>query len=205
VKEPTVSIDLRSRYEFANERVLKKQLPRLEKHSRAFIARSPFLVLASTDRDGRLDASPRGDAPGFVQIIDDDTLAIPDRPGNNRLDTLDNVSANPHVGMIFFVPGMNETLRVNGQARITFEPALLESLGFNGKPARSALVVKTEEVFFHCGKALIRADLWNPDKHIERRAFPTLGSIITDIVGGDAEAAAAADLRVDDDYRTRLY
>jgi len=162
-------------------------------------------VLASRGSDGHLDASPRGDAPGFVHVVDDGTLAIPDRPGNNRLDTLGNLTADPHVGMVFFVPGVNETLRVNGVARISFDPGLLEKLAFGGKLPRSALVVTVEEVYFHCGKALIRSDLWNPEKRIERNAFPSYGTIATDIRGGTPEEAAASDQRLQEGYRNRLY
>jgi len=200
-----VITDLRSIYEPPSERVLKKQLPHLEKHSRAFIALAPFFVLASTGKDGRVDASPRGDAPGFVRVLDDRTLVIPDRPGNNRLDSLGNMLADPHVGMIFFVPGMNETLRVNGTARISTDPELLESMAVQGKLPRSAIVVTVEECYFHCAKALIRSDLWNPAKHIERSAFPSYGTIMTDIRGGTPEDAAATDRRLQNGYRIELY
>ena len=202
---PVDVLDLRAHYEEPTERVRTKVQPRLEKHARAFIGLAPFLVLASRGDDGRLDASPRGDAPGFVQVLDDATIAIPDRPGNNRLDTLGNLTTDPHVGIVFFVPGVNETLRVNGTAEISFAPALLEQLAFGGKPARAALVVHIAEVYFHCGKALIRSDLWNPAKRIERSAFPSYGTISTDIRGGTAEEAAATDRRLEEGYRNRLY
>ena len=151
--------EIRELYGDPAERAVKKQLPRLEKHSRAFIALSPFLVMATTDPSGRCDASPKGDAPGFVQVLDDETLLIPDRLGNNRVDTIGNLLERPGVGLIFFVPGLNETLRVNGRARVTTDPALLEPLAVNGKVPRSGILVAAEEVYFHCGKALIRSDL----------------------------------------------
>ena len=122
---------LRENYGAPSERALKKQLSRLDKHCRDFIARSPFLVIASADPSGWCDASPKGDAPGFVQVIDDTTLLIPDRLGNNRTDTLANLVARPGIGLIFFVPGINETLRVNGRSRITTDPTLLEPLAVN--------------------------------------------------------------------------
>lgn len=200
-----MTTDLRSLYDEPSERVLKKQLPHLEKHSRAFIALSPFFVLASTGNDGRVDASPRGDAPGFVRVLDDYTLAVPDRPGNNRLDTLGNLLVDPHVGMIFFVPGMNETLRVNGTARISTDPELLEAMSVQGRAPRSAVVVTVEECYFHCAKALIRSDLWNSRKHIERGAFPSYGTIMSDIRGGTPEDAAATDRRLQNGYRDELY
>src|SRR5499427_998848 len=120
--------ELRESYGVPSERSLKKQLSRLDKHCRDFIARSPFLVIATTDPSGRCDASPKGDAPGFVQVIDDETLLIPDRLGNNRIDSIGNLLTSPGIGLIFFVPGLRETLRVNGRARITTDPKLLEPL-----------------------------------------------------------------------------
>jgi uncharacterized protein len=195
--------ELRELYGPPGERSVKKQLTRLDKHCRAFIARSPFLVMASSDPSGRCDASPKGDAPGFVQVLDDQTLLIPDRLGNNRVDTIGNLLERPGVGLIFFVPGLNETLRVNGRARITTDPALLEPLAVNGKVPRSGILVAAEEVYFHCGKALIRSDLWNPEKQLGRSEFPSLGRILADQIGGmsveEAERATA------ESYRTRLY
>ena len=195
--------EIRELYGEPMERAVKKQLPRLEKHSRAFIALSPFLVIASADPQGRVDASPKGDAPGFVQVIDDVTLLIPDRLGNNRVDTIGNLLSCPGVGLIFFVPGLRETLRVNGKARITTDPALLESCAVQGKAPRSGILVTAEEVYFHCGKALIRSDLWNPAKHTKQSDFPMLGRIITEQIGeGSAEVE---EQRTEDRYRTHLY
>jgi hypothetical protein len=196
--------EIRELYGEPMERAIKKQLPRLEKHSRAFIALSPFLVIASADRDGRLDASPKGDMPGFVRVIDDVTLLIPDRLGNNRVDTIANLLAAPGVGLIFFVPGLRETLRVNGRARITTDAALLEPCAVNGKLPRSGILVTADEVYFHCGKALIRSDLWNPAKQVKQSDFPSLGRIITEQIGegGSIEAAERA---TEESYRIRLY
>ena len=195
--------EIRSLYGEPAERSVKKQLARLEKHSRAFIALSPFLVIASSDPSGRCDASPKGDAPGFVKVIDDETLLIPDRLGNNRVDTISNLLAAPGVGLIFFVPGLRETLRVNGRARITSDPAVLEPCAVNGKAPRSGILVSADEVYFHCGKALIRSDLWNPEKHIPRGEWPSLGRIITEQIGeGSVEAA---ERYTEESYRTRLY
>src|SRR5215472_4703381 len=140
--------ELRESYGVPSERSLKKQLSRLDKHCRDFIARSPFLVIASADPSGRCDASPKGDAPGFVQVLDDETLLIPDRLGNNRIDTIGNLLTRPGVGLIFFVPGINETLRINGRARVTIEAALLEPLAVNRKVPRSGILVSAEEIYF---------------------------------------------------------
>ena len=195
--------ELREIYGPPGDRSVKKQLSRFDKHCRAFIARSPFLVMASSDPSGRCDASPKGDAPGFVQVRDDETLLIPDRLGNNRVDTIGNLLERPGVGLIFFVPGLNETLRVNGRARITTDPALLEPLTVNGKVPRSGILVAAEEIYFHCGKALIRSDLWNPEKQLRKSEFPSLGRILADQIGGmsveEGERATA------ESYRTRLY
>jgi uncharacterized protein len=194
---------IRSLYGEPAERAVKKQLPRLEKHSCAFIALSPFMVIASADPSGRCDASPKGDAPGFVKVLDDQTLLIPDRLGNNRIDTIGNLMACPGVGLIFFVPGLRETLRVNGRARVTTDPALLEPCTVQGKAPRSGILVTAEEVYFHCGKALIRSDLWNPEKHVRQSDFPSLGRIITEQIGtGNVEEA---ERYTAESYRTRLY
>jgi uncharacterized protein len=194
---------LREVYGAPSERSLKKQLSRFDKHCRAFIARSPFLVIASSDPSGRCDASPKGDAPGFVEVLDDGTLLIPDRLGNNRVDTIRNLLERPGVGLIFFVPGLNETLRVNGRARITTDPDLLEPLAVNRKVPRSGILVSADEIYFHCGKALIRSDLWNPEKQLRRSEFPSLGHILADQIGGitveESERLTA------ESYKTRLY
>src|SRR5579864_2108812 len=145
--------DIREIYGHPAERAVKKQLPKLEKHSRAFIAMSPFVVLATCNAEGRCDASPKGDAPGFVTVLDGETLLIPDRLGNNRVDSISNILQHPRIGLLFMVPGVRETLRVNGRAQITVDPALLESCAVNGKAPRSAIVVTADEVYFHCGKA----------------------------------------------------
>jgi uncharacterized protein len=194
---------LRESYGAPSERALKKQLSRIDRHCRDFIYRSPFLVIASADPSGRCDASPKGDAPGFVQVIDDTTLLIPDRLGNNRIDTLANLLARPGIGLIFFVPGINETLRVNGRACITTDPALLEPLAVNNKVPRSAILVTAEEIYFHCGKALIRSDLWNPDKQVRRSDFPSLGRILADQIGGIS--VEESERYTAESYKTRLY
>lgn len=193
---------LRDTYAQPGEAASKKLLPRLDKHARAFIALSPFLVIASRGPGGA-DCSPRGDAPGFVQVVDDGTLLIPDRKGNNLLDTLGNVVADPEVGLLFFVPGVAETLRANGTARILTDPALLEPLAMRGQVPASAMEVRIRQVYFHCGRSLIRAKLWDPGTQIEKGSFPSLGRIIADqVVGIDP---VEADKRLEVSYTTRLY
>ena len=195
---------LRELYGMPSERAVKKQIDRLDHHCRAFIARAPFLVIASSDPSGRCDASPKGDAPGFVAVVDERSLLIPDRLGNNRTDTLGNLLARPGVGLIFFVPGINETLRVNGRASVTTDPALLTPLAVNGKMPRSGILVAVEEVYFHCGKALIRSDLWNPDKHVRRSDFPSMGRILAEQIGGGLSVEESERMTAEG-YRTRLY
>jgi uncharacterized protein len=197
------SDSLREIYGMPSERAVKKELHRLDRHCRAFIARSPFLVIASADAAGRCDASPKGDMAGFVTVIDDATLLIPDRLGNNRVDTLGNLVARPGIGLIFFVPGINETLRINGRARVTTDPALLEPCAVNGKVPKSGIVVSVEEVYFHCGKALIRSDLWNPEKQVRRGDFPSLGRILAEQIGG--VDPRETERQIAEGYANRLY
>lgn len=140
-----------------------KVLGALDDHGRRWIERSPFVVVSSVGADGRMDVSPKGDPPGFVQVLDDHTLAIPDRPGNRRLDTLFNVLARPQVGLMFVVPGRGEVLRVSGRATIVKDPELLEPMAVSGRSPLLALVVAIEEVMFHCGKSVIRSNLWSPE------------------------------------------
>ncbi len=193
---------LRERYGEASKLSERKSLPRLDIHCRNFIAASPLLVIGSSGPGGS-DVSPKGDAPGFVTVLDDRTLLIPDRRGNNRVDTLDNILENPCVAMIFFVPGMNETLRVSGRATITTDPALLEPLAVQGKVPRSGIVVAIDEAFLHCAKALIRSKFWDPATQIERKQFPSLGRMLADQI--DGVDVAAAEARVAESTKNELY
>jgi hypothetical protein len=203
MKELKDAAAIRAHYGEPSHMVKAKQMARLDKHCRAFIALSPLVIVATVGADGRADASPRGDAPGFVAVLDDKTLLIPDRIGNRRADTVLNIAANPQTGLLFLAPGINETLRVNGTARVTVDPAMLAPLAVAGKPPVAGILLSIEEVFFHCGKPLIRADLWNPDRRVERSSFPSLGKILADqIAGGDAEKN---DRYIEEQYRTGLY
>lgn len=153
---------LRELYEQPLSRALDKQLDRLDEMARRLIAVAPLLLVASHDAEGRCDVTPRGGQPGFATVLDDDHLAIPDATGNNRLDTLRNVVATRHAALLFLIPGRAQTLRVNGAACVTAEPALLERLTPVGKPPKSAIVVRADEVFAHCPKAFVRSRLWDP-------------------------------------------
>lgn len=186
-----------------------KVLTSLDEHCRHYIERSPFLVIASRDAAGNMDVSPKGDPPGFVQVLDDNTIAIPERPGNRRCDTYTNVLAEPEVAVIFLVPGEDVTLRVMGRGSLTTDPALLESMAVNGRPALMALKIAISETFLHCGKAPKRAKLWDPAAQVEKGEFPRLGEMIHDQMAAKALDAGVSreqlgDL-VDDDYANNVY
>lgn len=172
--------ELRDHYKAPGERAVRKELNALDGHCRAFIEKSPFVLIGSSDGAGNGDVTPKGDRPGFVAVLDETTLAIPDRPGNNRLDTLENLIANPAVGLLFLIPGMNETLRVNGSARITADEALRELLAVDGKKPATVMIVSVRACYMHCAKAFLRSALWDPQSWPARSAMPTLGQILTD-------------------------
>ena len=169
--------DLEAHYGTPNERSLRKEIDHVNADYRRFIESSPFVVLATGGPDG-LDCSPRGDAPGFVRVLDERTLALPDRPGNNRVDSLRNVIASAQVALLFMVPGVGEMLRVNGRARVSTEAALVASFAVDGKPPRSVLVIDVESVYFHCSKAIVRSKLWDASHHVERSHEPSAGEML---------------------------
>jgi len=176
---------LRELYPAPSERALRKELDHLDPHCRRFIALSPFVVLASVapGEDGPLDASPRGGAPGFVRALDDRTLLIPDAPGNNRLDSLANIVATERVGLLFLIPGIDETLRVNGTARVSDDPTLLASFANERHPPRVVVRVEVRQAYLHCAKAFMRSRLWSAAAQVERSALPTIGRMINDQLG----------------------
>ena len=199
----TNDAELREVYRPPAARSAQKVLDRLDVHCRNFIELSPFCVLSSSNADGQADASPRGDPPGFVKVLDEKTLLLPDRPGNNQVDSLQNIVQNPGVGLLFFVPGMDETLRVKGKAEITTDPALLEPLTVGSRAPLSGLKVSVEEAFLHCGRALIRSRIWDADAQIDRSSYPTYGQVLADqIAGADAREIDADE---DEANRERLY
>jgi PPOX class probable FMN-dependent enzyme len=161
----------------ALERSVRKQMDHLDDLCRAFIAASP-LIFVGTHNGTAADTSPRGDAPGFVKVADDHTLIIPDRRGNNRLDSLRNLVNNPAIGIVFIVPGRNETFRVNGEAVVSRDPALTEQFAVQGKTPRTVVIVKVQEAYIHCSRALVRADLWNPEKFTGAASVPSFGTIM---------------------------
>lgn len=189
---------------FPAERAVKKQIDRLDVHCRTIISRSPFVLVASSDAEGRLDVSPKGDPMGFVRVLDDVTLAIPDRPGNRRADTFRNVLQNPGVGLLFMVPGRSETLRVNGRAVITRDAALLATMTVNGKAPLLALVVSVEEAFVHCAKCVLRSRLWEPESWPHPAALPSHARCLVD-QAKVAETLEEVQASVAESYRDRLY
>lgn len=184
-----------------------KILSALEGHAKRFIERSPFLVIASGNADS-YDASPRGDAPGFVKVLDDTTLLIPERPGNRLADSLTNIVAQPGVGLLMMIPGMNDTLRINGKAYITDHEPYLEQVAHKDKAPKLALIIDIEQVYFHCAKAFIRSQLWDPEAYMERSEMPTLGKIILEQIKGQPateEEVAGVDAGLDLDAKNNLY
>jgi PPOX class probable FMN-dependent enzyme len=156
---------------------LVKEVDYITPHYRAFIKASPFCALGTSGPEG-LDCSPRGDRPGFVRVVDERTLQLPDRRGNNRTDSLKNVIREPRIALLFLIPGCNETLRVNGRAHLSIDPELLESFAVEEKAPRSVIVIEVDTVYFQCARALLRSDLWNPQKHVDRKSLPTAGEIL---------------------------
>jgi PPOX class probable FMN-dependent enzyme len=199
---------LRAKLGKVHELASGKSVKKLDKYSKAYIARSPFLCIGTADAKGNADVSPRGDPPGFVRVIDDNTLIIPDRPGNNRGDTMLNIIANANVGLLFMIPGIEDTVRVNGKAEIIEDPAALAPAAVNGKAPKLGIRVKVEEVFFHCAKAFKRAKLWEPSTHENRSFLPSLARIVMEQARAcevaDAEAEAV-ELEIQEEYRTQLY
>jgi hypothetical protein len=198
------SIDhLRRHYGTPKERSLGKEIDHLDRHCRKFIALSPFLTIASQGADGRADSSPRGESPGFVAILDDRHLAIPDRPGNNRLDTLSNIVENPAVGILFMIPGFREILRVNGRAEIRDDDELRRRFEVGGKLPATVIVVEVESAYIHCAKAVMRSRLWEDEAKTPRELLPSLTEIIAEQMGREPVAESEEDMLAG--YRKVLY
>ena len=188
-----------------SERAVKKQIDRLDEHCQSMIAASPFMLLGTASAAGWCDVSPKGDAPGFVRVLDERTLAIPDRPGNKRLDSLRNIVENPRVGLLFLVPGKGETLRVNGRATIVRDRELLASLAHEGKEPVLAIVVEVEEAFAHCSKAFIRSHLWEPETWADTRALPSISRMVFDHARPAGLTLEEIEAQTAEAYRTKLY
>ena len=189
---------------------IHKSRPKLDQHCKEFIGRSPFLCIGTSNAQGKADVSPRGDPVGFVQVIDDNHLFIPDRPGNNRLDTMTNITENPNIGLLFFIPGFNDTLRVNGKARIVQDEALAENAKIRGKAPKVGIMVEVQEAFLHCAKAFKRSNLWDPSSYQKREEMPSLAHMILEQVAPPEKPPTEHEIKeadefVEDNYKTGLY
>jgi hypothetical protein len=181
----TTMQQLEALYGAKNPNSIIKELDRISAGYRKLIEAAPFVAVATSGPEG-LDCSPKGDAAGFVRILDDKTLAIPDRPGNNRLDGFRNILRDPRIALLFLIPGVGETLRVNGRAEISIEPTLMQSFAVNGKLPRCVLIVHIETVYFHCSKAIVRSRLWDEAAKIDRKSLPSTGAILAELSQGKA-------------------
>jgi PPOX class probable FMN-dependent enzyme len=189
----------------ASEGVIKKSQPFISNHVQTFIQRSPFLLIGTSSATGAHDVSPRGDKPGFVKVLDDRTIMIPDRPGNRRLDTMVNIINNPNMGLIFLIPGIDETVRINGHAVISRDEALLAQTEVEGKRSQVVIVVEVREVFFHCAKAFRRSNLWKPEAQAARTEVPTLGQVLKDSNKLTDVTAEAIDQDLEEGYKVTMY
>ena len=178
----TAVADLEALYGQPAEAATVKEVARITPHYRAYIEASPFVSLATSGPEG-LDCSPRGDRPGFVRVHDDKTLMLPDRRGNNRIDSLRNIVRDPRVALLFMIPGVGNTLRVNGRAHLSVAPDLLESFAVEEKAPRSVTVIEVDAVYFQCARALVRSELWNPARHVDPKSLPSAGQILAALSG----------------------
>jgi PPOX class probable FMN-dependent enzyme len=201
----TTEEQLRAHYPALSRLARIKVKSLLTHYARDFLRRSPFVCLSSANARGETDVSPRGDAPGFVQVWNDETLLMPDWPGNNRLDTLCNLLDNPRVGLVCLIPGMDETLRINGRAQLSTQPALLERFRTGDKLPRSVMIISVEELFLHCGKALKRSRLWFDDHRIKREEIPSLGKLLAEPGNSEGLTVAEAEAAVQESYDHHLY
>ena len=189
-----------------------KTMLRIERYARQYIGLSPFCCLSTNDGKGNADVTPRGDKPGFVRVLDDNTLLIPERPGNNRMDSLRNILQHPSVGLLFLIPGFEDTLRVNGRARVIKDPRLLAESAVDGKLPKFGVLVAVDEAFFHCAKAFRRSRLWDPAAQVPRNTLPTLARMIMDQMAEVAHQelpeqaeVSVVDAEIEENYRTELY
>ncbi|WP_232699534.1 pyridoxamine 5'-phosphate oxidase family protein [Brevibacillus daliensis] len=197
--------ELRSVYGYPGERAVNKVISSLDQHCREFISKSPFLSLATSNSSGHCDVSPRGDKPGFVLVLDDHRLFIPERLGNRRLDSIQNIITNPNVGLLFFIPGLGETLRVNGKAFVCRDPELLEKSAVNGRTPLFGIGVEVEECYAHCAKAFIRSDLWNSDSWLSKDLLPSVPQMYVDHCKIPKVTAEQVAMELNESYKNRLY
>ncbi|WJE54525.1 pyridoxamine 5'-phosphate oxidase family protein [Bacillus cereus] len=196
--------ELRHILGYPSDRAVKKVIPSLDHHCRDFLSKSPFLVISTSDKFGNCDASPRGDAPGFVYVLNENQIVIPERPGNRRVDSILNILSNPKIGLIFFIPGLGESLRINGRASITNDEKILEKMQVNGRSPLLGIIVEVEECFIHCAKAFIRSKLWDPDSWLEKAALPSAAKMLVDHAKVNANEEEVA-RSLEESYTKRLY
>ena len=204
----TTDAALRDLFPPTHDLAIQKCQNHIDAHARSYIERSPFMCLGTQDANGKADVSPRGDPAGFVQILDPYTLAIPDRPGNNRLDSLANIVSNPSVGLLFIVPGFDDTMRVTGQANLTTDPAILSTMTVNDRVPKIAIIVKVTNVFIHCAKAFRRSRLWDAAYHQDRSELPSLMKIAMDQTQSapiDQKVQQQLDEALEDAYQNTMY
>ena len=195
--------ELEALYGEVNRGSLLKETDRVVPEYRAFIEAAPFVALATRGPEG-LDCSPRGDGPGFVRVQDDKTLLLPDRRGNNRIDSLKNIVREPAIALLFLIPGIGETLRVNGRAAISIEPALLDSFAVDGRAPKSVIVITVEAVYFQCARAILRSELWNPAKHVARASLPSADQILAALTANEM-GGGTYDKALPERQRSTLY
>lgn len=205
MRRVTTEAELREIVKEPHRFVVDKDIGRIDEHARTIIAHSPLVLLATSDPEGGCDVSPRGDPAGSVLVLDDHTLVIADRPGNRRADSFRNLLRNPRVGLLFLVPGMAETLRVNGRATIVSDAPFFDDLAVRGKRPQLAIVVHVEELYMHCSKAFLRSSLWKPETWPDRESLPTLGRIAKDQMGLKNVTAEAIDADLALDAATNQY
>ncbi|GAA4878383.1 pyridoxamine 5'-phosphate oxidase family protein [Paenibacillus vulneris] len=194
--------ELRDILGYPSEVVNRKVVSAIDSHCKDYIARSPFVLIATADGEGKCDVSPRGDAPGFVLVLDEQRLVIPERPGNRRMDSLRNIVSNPNIGLIFLIPGLEETLRVNGKAYVIKDEALLNQMQAHGKAPLLGIGVEVEECYMHCAKAFKRSMLWNPESWLDKEQLPVPARILAKHTGSTEEQITRS---LDESYRLRLY
>jgi uncharacterized protein len=182
-----------------------KDIGRIDAHMGRFVALSPLCLVATADASGKQDVTPRGDPPGSFKVLDERTIALADRPGNNRLDTLKNLLENPEIALIFLIPGITETVRVAGTARFSVDPELLASMAVQGKEPKCAIVISVRQAYLHCAKALLRSKLWQPDYVQPRGTFPSISRMVGDQIGLSEEDKKTAEARTERAYKDGLW
>ncbi len=205
IRTVTTEAELRAIVKEPGQSAWDKDIGRIDEHARTIIAHSPFMLVATSNPDGTCDVSPKGDPPGSVLVLDDHRLVFADRPGNHRLDSFRNLLGNPHLGLLFIVPGMTETLRVNGRGTIVSDGPFFDDLVVQGKRPRLAVLVEVEELYMHCSKAFLRASLWKPETWPDRSCLPTLGRIVKDQMGLKDISAETIDEGLAVDAKTNRY